>query len=196
MTADGTRFDEAYYDRFYKDPGSRVSEGDEVERLVAFVASYLKYLQIPVESALDLGCGLGPWRAPLTRHFPKVSYQGVEVSPHLCRELGWAQGSVVDWDSEPADLVVCHGVLQYLGARDAKRAMKNLSRLTHGALFLEVLTQEDWEENCDQWRTDGDLKLRPAAWYRRALEGRFIGVGGGLFLPADSDVVLYELERP
>ena len=33
MTADGTRFDEAYYDRFYKDPGSRVSEGDEVERL-------------------------------------------------------------------------------------------------------------------------------------------------------------------
>jgi SAM-dependent methyltransferase len=191
-----SRFDATYYDRFYRDPESRVAEREEIARLVAFVASYLKYLQIPVHTVLDLGCGLGPWRAPLRKHFRGVRYQGVEASPHLCRQLGWARGSVVDWASEPADLVVCHGVLQYIGARDARRAIKNLARLTGGALFLEALTREDWEVNCDQERTDGDVHLRPAAWYRKELEGRFVGIGGGVFLPRDSEAVLYALEQP
>jgi hypothetical protein len=196
MDAPESRFDQAYYDRFYRDPASRVAEAEEMDRLVGFVASYADYLEIPVRSALDLGCGLGPWRAPLKRRFPEVRYQGVEWSRHLCRELGWRRGSVVDWSGKPADLVICHGVLQYLGAREAKRAIANLRRLTRGLLYLQVLTTEDWEENCDQERTDGEVNLRPASWYQKALSGRFVAMGGGVFLPADSDIVLYELERP
>ncbi len=196
MGAPKTRFDQAYYDRFYRDPDSRVAEAEEMERLVGFVASYAKYLEIPVRTALDLGCGLGPWKAPLQSHFQGLRYQGVELSAHLCRELGWRRGSVVDWSGRPANLVICQGVLQYLGARDAKKAIGNLSRLTRGLLYLQALTREDWEENCDQERTDGEVHLRPADWYRQALAPRFVNMGGGVFLPADSEVVLYELERP
>jgi hypothetical protein len=97
--------------------------------------------------------------------------------------------------SEPADLVVCHGVLQYLDARSARRAIANLARLTGGALFLEALTAEDWEHNCDRSLTDGDVFLRPAAWYRRELARRFTNCGGGVFLAASSPAVLYELEK-
>lgn len=190
------QFDQGFYDRFYRDPARRVAETDDTDRLVAFVASYLKHLDIPVHSSLDLGCGLGLWRGPLGQHFPDASYQGVEVSQHLCAELGWAQGSIATWEGEGADLVVCHGVLQYLTGKEARAAIRNLARLTRGALYLEALTKEDWAENCDQERTDGDVHLRKASWYRRQLAGHFIALGGGLFLPADHDVVLYELERP
>ncbi len=194
-TAD-PHFDRLYYDRYYRDPERRVAEEEGTARLVSFVASYLKHLEIPPDTALDLGCGLGLWRSGLEAHFPGIAYQGVEVSEHLCDELGWALGSVATWDGDEADLVVCHGVLQYLPTREARRAIENLARLTSGALYLEVLTQEDWADNCDQDRTDGDVHLRKASWYRRELQGRFVALGGGLFLPADSDVVLYELERP
>jgi hypothetical protein len=106
---------------------------------------------------------------------------------------------VVDYRPEKgegkADLVICQGVLQYLDAREARRAVGNLARLTGGALYLEVLTRNDWEENCNQSITDGDVYLRDAAWYRRELSRSFIGCGGGVFVHRKADVVLYDMER-
>src|SRR5690606_8085648 len=90
-------------------------------------------------------------------------------------------------DEPPADLVICQGVLQYLRASEAQQAMRALSRLTSGALYLEVLTREDWEHNCAQDRTDGDVSLRSSAWYRRHLQPRFIAIGGGIFRPKYTD---------
>lgn len=190
-----SKFDRAYYDRFYRDPGTRVATRRGFLRLGRFVAAYLRYLEVDVETVLDLGCGVGHWRDAARRCWPRARYTGVEISPYLCREYGWRRGSVVDWDGDPADLVICHGVLQYLPARDARRALRNLARLAHGALYLEVLTREDWDQNVDQRVTDGDVYLRPAAWYRRELARRFVPCGGGLFVPADAGVVLFELER-
>ena len=40
---------------------------------------------------------------------------------------------------------------------DARKAIRNLARLTRGALFLEVLTREDWERNTEQGATDGKV---------------------------------------
>jgi SAM-dependent methyltransferase len=190
------RFDAAYYQRFYHDPDTRVLAQGDVERLVDFVLSYLAYLEIEVESVLDLGCGIGLWREALRRRLGQVDYTGVEVSEHVCRLYGWEHGSVVDYPAdEPADLVVCQGVLQYLPARDARKAIRNLARLTSGALFLEVLTRADWEENCSKAVTDGDVYLRNADWYRSALRPHFVAIGGGVFVPREDGPVLYELER-
>lgn len=188
-------FDKAYYDRFYRDPATRAVGPDDVRRLGAFVCSYLKHLDIEVQRVLDLGCGLGAWRRVLATHFPEAEYTGVEISHYLCETYGWEKGSVVDYDGEPADLVICQGVLQYLNAKQARRAIANLARLTDGALFLEALTREDWERNCSQATTDGDAHLREADWYRRELGKRFVACGGGVFVPRDGGTVLYELER-
>jgi hypothetical protein len=189
-------FDRAYYERHYRNARTRVASPASLARLGGFVTAYLRYLEQPVHTALDLGCGIGLWRSVVRRAFPRARYTGVEVSEYLCRRHGWTPGSVVDYLADaPADLVICHGVLQYLDAGDARRAVRNLARNCGGALFLEALTSEDWERNCDRSRTDGDVFLRPVAWYRRELaRRRFTPVGGGLFLSPRSPAVLYELE--
>jgi len=188
----GARFDAAYYAHFYG--ALQVAAG--VEPLVRFVSAYLDHLGIPINEILDLGCGAGFWRAPLLRAYPNATYTGVELSEHACETHGWIQGSVVDYaHGRKADLVVCQGVLQYLPTREAHRAIRNLARHTGGALFLEALTQEDWDHNCDKGSTDGAVHLRPVAWYRELLAAHFISCGGGLFLPLGSPVALFELER-
>jgi SAM-dependent methyltransferase len=186
------RFDAAYYARYY----GELRLAANVETLVRFVSAYLDHLGVGVETILDFGCGQGFWRAPLERAYPSARYTGVELSEHACETHGWVRGSVVDHVHEPgADLVVCQGVLQYLSDAEARAAIRNLARHTRGALYLEALTREDWKFNCDQTATDGDVHLRPAAWYREQLRKQFKSCGGGLFLPRDSPVVLFELER-
>lgn len=188
-------FDKAYYDRFYRDPDTRVASRASTGRLAAFVAHYLKHMALPVRRILDLGCGLGLWKAPMRKHFPGASYQGVEISDYLCSKHGWRKGSVVDYESSrPYDLVICQGVLQYLTSADARRAIRNLASLSRGAIYLEALTKADWRENCDQNATDGGVHLRSGSWYRRELSGYFRNCGGGLFLSHDACATLFELE--
>ncbi|MEM1414498.1 MAG: class I SAM-dependent methyltransferase [Myxococcota bacterium] len=188
------RFDAAYYRRFYEDPRTRVADKATTRRLGEFVGAYLRFLEVEVDSVLDLGCGLG-WWMPVAKKL-KARYRGVEVSPHLCATYGWTEGSVVDFEGPGADLVVCQGVLQYLPAREAQKALTNLARLTVGALYLEVLTREDWDENVSQELTDGDVYIRGADWYRARLRKHFVAAGGGVFLPRDGAATsLYALEK-
>ena len=196
MSAASGRFDAAYYERYYVDPQTCSVTAEEVTRQVAFVSAYLQHMDLPVQRILDLGCGLGMMQAPFQHGFPDASYQGVEYSEYLCNELGWQHGSVVDYRSRtPFDLVVCHDVIQYLDDDDAQRAIENLARLCRGALYLGVLTAEDWRENCDPTRTDHQVILRSTAWYRQRLARHFVSAGGGIFVKSEAPVVLWSLER-
>lgn len=191
-----SRFDAAYYHRFYRDARTRVGDARSVRRLADFVCAYLRFLAIPVREVLDLGCGLGHWQRAVAAHYPRAKYVGVEASEYLCRRKGWRQGSVVDYDhGHRVDLVVCQGVLQYLDDRSARAAVANLARATHGALYLEALTREDWEQNCDRSATDGAVHLRPVSFYRRALRPHFVSCGGGVFVHKEAGVALFELEK-
>lgn len=197
MTREQTaQFDEAYYKRYYESARTRVTTPEEVAKLARFVTAYLTHMQLPVKRVLDMGCGLGYWRTPIAEAYPKAKYVGVEYSQYMCEQHGWQQGSVIDYSARaPFDLVICQGVLQYLPDGEAAAAIENLARLCRGALYLEVLTREDWEHNCDRERTDPALRLRLASWYRRQLGKHFTGCGGGVFLRHDAPVTLYELER-
>ena len=188
-------FDEGYYRRHYEDPSTRVYDAEVVAKLGDFVCAYVRHLDLPVRRVLDLGCGLGFWKPAIARHFPDAVYEGVEVSEYLCDRFGWTRGSVADFRGLPADLVICQGVLQYLDAKTAKRAIDTFGRVCRGALYLEVLTKHDWDENVSQTRTDGDVYLREGRWYRERLRKSFRNGGGGLFFHRDADAVLYELEH-
>jgi SAM-dependent methyltransferase len=188
-------FDRDYYRRYYENPRTRVSDESDDAALGRFLGAYLRMMKLPVRQVLDLGCGLGRLRKVFAREFPGARYTGVERSEYLCERYGFEQGSVVDFRPRGRyDLVVCKGVMQYLSRTDATTALDNLSTLTRGCLYLEALTQEDWDDACDQRRTDGDVYLRPARFYRERLRKSFINCGGGVFLHKDAGPVLYALE--
>jgi 2-polyprenyl-3-methyl-5-hydroxy-6-metoxy-1,4-benzoquinol methylase len=192
-----TSFDRAYYARFYENPRTRVSDARQIQKLAGFVCGYLGYLGVRVQRVLDLGCGMGLWQEPLARAFPRARYVGVEYSEYLCERMGWIQGSVVDFRAtKPFDLVVCQGVLPYLGTPDARRALANLGKLCRGALYLEAVTREDAESGVlDVARTDPGMQLRPRAFYTRGLAPNFATVGGGVFVARSAGVPLYALEQ-
>jgi len=189
-------FDAAYYERFYLDPGTRVAEPLDVEIQARFLCSYLDHLRIDVRWILDLGCGLGRLREPLLARFPRARYTGVEVSEYLCAELGWVCDSAATFRARRRfDLVICQDVLQYLDDAEAGQALENLARHCRGALFFGALTREDWEENCDRARTDGNGYLREGAWYRSRLAPSFVCAGGGVFVARRAGIVMFELDR-
>jgi SAM-dependent methyltransferase len=193
-------FDEAYYQRFYFDKKTSVVDPAHVERLGAFVCSYLQYLRVPVRRVLDVGCGIGLWQGVIAKHFPQARYFGVEYSAYLCERFGWEQGSVLDYRpkssaSAPFDLVICQGVLPYLSAADAKLAMRNLGRLSHGALYVEAITREDWEQDTvDETITDPRMFQHPAQLYRTGLAEGFTELGGGVWLSRQAELPVFALE--
>lgn len=188
-------FDKAYYDRFYRNPRTRAVSPAAAARQATFIAGYLRYLEVPVRRILDIGCGLGTVLQALGEAFPGARTEGVERSEYLCEEHGYTQGSVVDFSAKtPFDLVVCNDVVAYLTDRECARAINNLAQLSRSAVFLGVLTAEDWAL-CDQDRTDPDQYLRTRDWYLRRLNRHFVNVGGGLYLKKPLAYPVWTLDR-
>jgi predicted TPR repeat methyltransferase len=195
-------FDEAYYQRFYFNKKTSVVDPAHVDSLGAFVCSYLKYLRVPVRRVLDVGCGIGLWRDVIRQHFPDAVFHGVEVSTYLCTRFGWEQGSVVDYQAHaplghaPFDLVICQGVLPYLSAQEVDLATRNLGRLCSGALYVEAITREDWEQDMvEESLTDPRLFRHPAQLYRRGLAAGFKELGGGVWLSRRAQLPVFALEQ-
>ena len=193
MTSPSSQFDAAYYKRFYTDTETRAVTAGEQRRLSGFIAAYLEYLELPISSIVDVGCGIGTMLDALAKALPDAHVEGIEISDYLCDRHGWVQGSVTDYDY-PADLTLCADVIAYLNARDASQAIENLAVNTRSALYLSVLTEDDLEV-CDTQRTDMTQNLRPAAWYKRRLARHFVAVGGGLFLRKPLSIAVWQLER-
>jgi len=188
-------FDAEFFRRFYLDPESAVASREDMDARGRLIAAFARYMEVPVRRILDAGCGLGLLRRSLVRALPGARYTGLEASPYLCRKYGWIEGSLADWRSRrPFDLVICYDVLQYLDDRAAARALVNLGRLCRGILYFSALTREDWLHHCDKRRTDRDVRLRPAAWYRRRLARAFRESGAGLWVRKGVPATMWSLE--
>jgi SAM-dependent methyltransferase len=160
-----------------------------------FIAAYVQHVGCRVRAILDAGCGIGRLRTTLLRALPRASYTGLEVSDYLCERYGWVKGSIAAYaPRRKFDLVVCDDVFQYLGRRDAARGIANLGRLCRGVLYFTALTERDWRENCDRRRTDADVHLREADWYRRRLLRHFRPAGAGFWIRRGAPLVTWELE--
>ncbi len=190
------QFDPAFYSRFYVNPRTRVTTREEMTVRARAVAALATHLDIPVRRILDAGCGLGWMRAPLIKAFPLATYVGLEVSEHLCRRYGWTQASLATFRARSGfDLIICYDVMQYLPERDAASAMRNLGRLSRGALYFHAPTLEDWRGNADRSCSDGDIHLRSAAWYRSRLSKDFRHAGFGVHVRRGVPLMQWEMER-
>ena len=191
-----SRFDRAYYQRYYFDPRTAVVSPQEVRARGALIAAFVAHIGLPARRILDAGCGTGRLRAPLIRRLRRARYVGLEVSEYLCARYGWKHGRIEDYRPEtPFDLVVCYDVLQYLDDRSAARALANFARLTRAVLYFSALTREDWRDNCDQRRTDPHVRMRTGAWYRRRLRPAFDEIGAGFWIRRGAPLSVWELER-
>jgi 2-polyprenyl-3-methyl-5-hydroxy-6-metoxy-1,4-benzoquinol methylase len=189
------RFGPEYYERYYYDRRTAVVSRAEMRERARLIGAYTRHVGLPVRRILDAGCGIGLLRGPLHGAFPRARYVALEASEYLCRRYGWTHGALERWTaSEPFDLVVCYDVLQYLDDRAAAQALANLGRLCRGVLYFSALTLRDWRLNCDRARTDRNVHLRTAAWYRRRLSRSFRPVGAGFWMRRGAPLVAWELE--
>jgi len=189
-----TDFDSGYYARFYGD--DPVHTSSRVAHLANAVHSLAVWWDIDIRSVLDIGAGPGYWRDWYAANHPAVEYRSVDVSEHACREFGHEQRDITEWTPDGGyDLVVCHGVLHYLDAAGAGRAIENIGAAARGLLYLEAPTAADLDHIVDTETTDMDVTRRTGNWYRTRLREHFEQIGAGLWVSRRAGLPLYELER-
>lgn len=192
--ASGSRFDASYYRRFYGSAATRVYGARDIGHLARGVSGLAGWLGVELRSVLDVGAGTGLWRDWFRRHRPAIVYRSIDVSPHACSTYGHERRDISTWrTTRRFDLVVCHGVLQYLDESAAERAIDNMGAMCRGLLYLEALTEDD-ANVLDTAATDMAIHVRPARWYRERLERHFVQVGAGLWASRRSGIRLYALE--
>jgi SAM-dependent methyltransferase len=188
-------FDYAYYKRYYYDQSTAVTNKREMQARARLIAAYALHTGLPVRRILDAGCGTGLLRPWLRRYLPRASYTGIEASEYLCERYGWHHAQIETYKpTAPFDVVVCYDVMQYLDSGTADRAIANFGKLCRGVLYFTALTRVDWEHNCDRSRTDSDVFLRSAQWYRSRLRASFREAGCGFWLRRGAPFTVWDLE--
>ena len=205
------RYDQAYFDRWYRDPRRRMWAGADVARKVRMVVGVAeRVLDRPVRSVLDVGCGEGSWQPVLRTLRPQASYLGVDSSEYAVRRFGRRRGIVLGQFGELSavrrvqdavrsaqggigsfDLVVCCDVLHYLPTAVLRAGLRELHDLARGPAYLEAYTSAD--------DIDGDtqgFQRRTPAFYRRAFrEAGFTPIGMQMYVTQLGAGELVELER-
>ena len=195
------RYDAAYFRRWYR--GAQATPRADLARKVAMAVAIAEfYLQRPIRSVLDVGCGEGAWRAPLLKLRPRLHYQGVDSSEYAvarhgrARNLAWARFGQLEQlrFGAPADLLVCSDVIHYVPTAELRRGLAGFAELCDGVAFLELYARGD--------RIRGDkagFLSRPAASYRRWFrEAGFAACGSHAYLSPNlhANAVALEVFEP
>jgi SAM-dependent methyltransferase len=198
--APGRAYDRAYFDKWYRAPGSRVRSPAELTRVVTFVLAAADHvLGRRVRTVLDVGAGEGNWLPVLRRLRPGIAYQGVDPSPYAVRRFGRRRnlllGDLASLDALPLadgyDLVVASGVLNYVTPAELRATLPRLVARAGGMLYLELFTAAD-----DVVGDTAFAARRSAAWFRRTLRAAgLVGCGLHCYLPRALRGQLTELER-
>lgn len=164
-------YDQAYFERWYRDPADRVSTRASLERKVRMAVGVAEFLLgRPIRTVLDVGCGEAPWFPILGRMRPRLRYTGIDSSDYVLRRFGAERnirrGSLGQLGRMrirgDVDLIVCADVLQYVDTREIERGLRAIRRLLGGVAYIETFSTEDEMEGDRMgWRE------RSAGEYRR-----------------------------
>lgn len=178
-------YDSAYFQRWYRDRGL-AGRADLARKVAMAVAIAEFYLQRPIRSVLDVGCGEAPWRAPLLKLRPRLRYQGVDSSQYAVARYGRRRNIALASFGQlgelrfgpPVDLLICSDVIHYVANAELKRGLAGFSEHCDGVAFLELYTADDDIAGDKQ----GFLPRRAATyrkWFRAA---GFIPCGSHAYL--------------
>ena len=164
-------YDRAYFDRWYRNPRSRVVTPAVIARKAGMVVGVAEYfLGRTVRSVLDVGCGEGDWYRALTRMRPAIRYVGIDPSPYVVQRFGKRRNISLGGFGDVAehargkmfDVVVCSDVMQYVAPPELRRGVDQIAEHLEGVAFLEAHTTAD--------ALEGDMRgwhRRTPAYYRR-----------------------------
>jgi SAM-dependent methyltransferase len=174
------QYDQHYFQHWYRQKD--IGGAQRLARKVALAVSTAEYyLERPIRTVLDIGCGEGAWRAPLMKLRPKLRYMGFDSSEYAIarygrtRNLRFARFGDFEFlrPCPPVDLLVCADVLHYLPSRELQRGASGLADLCGGIAFLETFTREDEFEG-----DHAGFQPRTAAWYRAQLQKHGLRAAG------------------
>lgn len=191
------RYDEAYFDRWYRSR-RRVVTPESIRRKAALALAAAEYwLERPVRSVLDVGCGEGPWRGVLRRRRPGLRWVGIDPSEYVVRRFGRRRGIRLGGFGDIGDvglrgrfdLVVCSDVLQYVSTPDLRRGLDAMVARLDGVAWLEAHTsgdavegdREGWHERSEKRyrRIFAEAGLAPVGmhcWVPQTwVDGRWVG---------------------
>jgi len=166
------QYDQAYFDRWYRDPRHKVTTSAGVRRKVKLVLGIAEVLlERPVKRILDVGCGEAPWRSHFLDERPNAEYVGIDSSDYVVERFGRRRGirhgtfgTVGQVGlTERFDVIVCCDVLQYVRSEEMGPGLRGIAALLDGAAYLEAFTNAD--------ELEGDKRhwhQRTPAWYRHA----------------------------
>lgn len=194
------QYDRDYFERWYHRDDTRVNTRAEVRRKVALAVAMTEYfIQRPIRTVLDIGCGEGAWLSHLRALRPKVDYSGFDSSDYAVERFGRSRNirkaAFADLPSlglRDYDLVVCSDVLHYVPDHELRAGIPALASATDGMAFLEVLTRED--------EIFGDLTgliKRPAAFYHALFtDAKMTFAGPYCWLGPSFHDAIAEMEAP
>ena len=196
----GKTYDQAYFDRWYRDPKHRQWAEPAIARKVRMVVGVAEYLyERPIRSVLDVGCGEASWQPILKDLRPKIAYQGIDGSEYAVARFGRERnirlGTVGGLGSmgirQQFDLVVCCDVLHYVRTPELRSGLAAMARFARGPAYLEAYTSAD-----DVTGDNVEFQRRSPATYRRLFaEAGFTHVGPHLYVTSTMLKGLVELEK-
>lgn len=193
-------YDEAYFDRWYRDPRYRVNTPAVVRRKVRLALGVTEILlQRPVRRVLDVGCGEASWRSHLLDERSNLEYVGVDSSEYAVRRYGRSRGirfgtfgalAALEFSSA-FDLIVCCDMLQYVPTDELASGLRAITSLLDGVAYLEAFTSiDELEGDKRQWHP------RTPGFYRRAFrDAGLTSVGMHCYVGAQLREATLALER-
>ncbi|MEI8388174.1 MAG: class I SAM-dependent methyltransferase [Verrucomicrobiota bacterium] len=191
-------YGKAYFDKWYRDPRHRVSTACTVARkarLVVAVAEY--YLDRPVRTALDVGCGEGQWGSALQKLRPGIRYSGIDPSPYAVNRFGKRRNiRMGSFGALPRlaasyDLIICSDSLYYVPDDELIIGLEILAQHLAGVAFLEAYPAET--------QLDGDtagIFPRSAAFFRKVFRhAELVSCGSHCYVGPALHERVTELER-
>lgn len=167
----GEIYNRRYFDKWYRDPRHRVNSPVEFRRKVAMVVAVTEYyLQRPIRTVLDVGCGEGNWQVDLNRLRPGIRYLGIDPSEYAVSRFGRRRnlrlGTFGDLAAQPLaaeyDLILCSNTLYYVEDQQLDAGFRSIIPRLTGVAFIEAYASDEELEG-----DTGAMFARNAAFYRR-----------------------------
>ncbi len=168
------RYDRRYFDKWYRDPAHRVSTPASTRRKAALALTVAEYfLERPVRTVLDVGCGEGQWQPVLARLRPGIHYTGIDPSAYAIRRFGRRRNLLPGGFGDLArlrlaatyDLIICSDVLYYASREELKAGLPEIVARLGGVAFLEAYASREAMKG--DFR---DIDRRDISFYRRAFQ--------------------------